>query len=115
MASDMDQTLAVYDVHPDGREVRNAKADAELCALFKKRFDGKNKGITTEHFDICSIAGSDKPPEWRLLQSQVDEGNLRPVKLHVAETMVNLRKTPGAYTYMGAIVSEVQLRVAKAM
>ncbi len=115
MASDMDQTLQVYEIKPDGREVRVEKFDAELCGLFKRKFDGQRKGITTESFDICSIAGADNPPEWRLTQAQIDAHNLRPVKLQIAETMLNLRKTPGAYTYIGAIVSQVQKRQAQAI
>ena len=110
MSSDVDQTIFVYE-YKDGRLVRNENLDVDFINLFRERFQ-KMHGLSVESLDIATIAGKDKYPDWRLTAVQLDHEGKRPVRQHAAETMTALRKTPGAYTFCGAVIQQMQLRVA---
>ncbi|MCE9533587.1 MAG: hypothetical protein K8T89_21050, partial [Planctomycetes bacterium] len=110
MSSDVDQTIFVYE-YKDGRLVRNESLDAEFINIFRERFQTMH-GLSVESLDIATIAGKDKFPDWRLTSVQLDQEGKRPSRQHAAETMTALRKTPGAYTFCGAVIQQMQLRVA---
>lgn len=112
--SDVDQTVYVYKKDANGNWVRSEADDARLVALFNEQFP-KKTGLSVESLDIATIAGKDKFPDPRRTRVQLDAEGLRSVRLHAAETMEGLRKTPGAYTFCGAVVQQMQLRALDAI
>ena len=108
MKSDVDQTVYVYKKDAEGKWVRSEADDAKLMAEFNKRFP--SKGVSVESLDIATIAGKDKFPDPRRTKVQLDAEGLRGIKAHAVETMEALRKTPGAYTFCGAVIQQMQLR-----
>jgi len=113
MKSDVDQTVYVYKKDADGKWVRSEADDAKLMVEFNKRF--VSKGVSVESLDIATIAGKDKFPDPRRTKIQLDAEGLRGIRSHAAETMEALRKTPGAYTFCGAVIQQMQLRALDAI
>ncbi len=113
MSSDVDQTVYVEEFK-DGRWVRAEDADGRMVELFKNKFEQMHN-LKIEALDIATIAGRDKYPDWRVVEVQVDAEGKRRFRVHAAETMFTLRRTPGAYTYCGAVVQQMQLRVLDTM
>lgn len=109
MSSDIDQTISVME-KVDGKWVRAEHVDVSLAKEFPERFRQQH-GLSVEVLDIATIAGRDRPPEWRTTGVQLEAEGKRSFEQHSAETMFTLRRTPGAYTYCGAIVQQMQLRV----
>jgi len=98
MKSDLDQTIYVLKKGPYGDWVRDLNADKEFIAEFNERF----KFIGIDALDIASIEGKQRFPDPRDVHLDFEGKFL--------ETIDTLRRTPGAYTYPGAVVSQMQLR-----
>jgi len=125
MSSDIDQTIYVYEYDETTRQWRrNEKLDSQFIREFTEAFkettaDPKNNvaGLDVSHLDVATIAGRDRFPDWRLATSQLDvearRSGARPFLEHAVATVEGLRDTPGAYTYCGAVVQQMQLRVLK--
>lgn len=110
MGSDVDQTIFVEEFK-DGKWLRTEALDNSVADLFRKKFTEMH-GLTVEALDIATIAGKDKFPDWRTTRIQTDAEGKRPFKLHAAETLAGLERTPGAYQECGPVVQQVQLRSA---
>ena len=110
MSSDIDQTVYVERREGD-RWVRHEDGDAELVGLFREQFRAESGGLDVEVFDIATIAGRDKFPDPRVNRVQLEDTGRRQFAQHARETMFTLRRTPGAYTFCGAVVQQMQLRV----
>ena len=115
MTSDIDQTLFAYVEDEKGGWRRAPELDEHVTRLFKQRFE-REHGITLDKFDIATFPGKDKFPDPRLVSVQVDaegEGKLRVQQFSekAGESMASLRLKPGAYTFCGAVVQQMQLRV----
>ncbi len=113
MSSDVDQTIFV-ERKKDGAWVRAEDLDATMVERFKTEFERMHR-VKVEALDVATIAGRDKFPDWRVTSVQLDAEGKRRFDVHAAETMHALRNTPGAYTYCGAVVQQMQLRVLDAM
>lgn len=113
MASDMDQTILVYELK-DGKLVRNESLDRKVVELFTSRFESREK-ISLKAVDIATIPASDNFPDPRVLGVQLDQQGRRAIEEHAAESMYALRKTRGAYTFIGPVLQQMQLRVLEAV
>ncbi len=114
MKSDIDQTVYVYERDGKGGWKRSEAGDVEFIRQFREQFPGRT-GFSLESLDVATIAGRDKFPDPRRTSVQLDAEGLRKFSAHAAETMVALRLTPGAYTYCGAVVQQMQLRAEAAI
>jgi len=107
MKSDLDQTLYVLKKGPHGQWVRDLDADRELIREFERRWKEKFPNLSLDALDIASIEGKQRFPDPR--DTHLDfEGKF-------LETIDTLRRTPGAYTYPGAVVQQMQFRALLAV
>lgn len=114
MRSDIDQTIYVYKRDADGNWIRSEADDARFIDIFQERFP-KEARFTLASLDVATIAGKDKFPDPRRSSRQIEADGGRPFSEHAATTMEALRKTPGAYTYCGAVVQQMQLRAMESI
>lgn len=117
MTSDIDQTVIVFKVLEDGSRIRHEQGDAEFARLTHAEFNSRyaKYGFTTAHIDVATIPSRDNFPHWLVTSEQLDAQQKRPVGLHMAQSMVELRDTPGAYTYCGPVVKQMQMRVLEGL
>ncbi len=108
MKSDLDQTFYVFEAeHVDGewKFEWNPDRDGEFIREFERRWREKydKMGLSLEALDIASIEGKNRFPDIRVTDVQgFWQMNRR--------THVELRNTPGAYTYGGAVGHQMQFR-----
>jgi hypothetical protein len=114
MRSDIDQTIYVYKRDAHGNWIRSEADDARFIDIFQERFPQEAR-FTLASLDVATIAGKDKFPDPRRSSRQIEAGGGRPFSEHAATTMEALRKTPGAYTYCGAVVQQMQLRAMESI
>lgn len=113
MASDADQSVYVEE-YEDGRWIRVENEDGKMPGLFKRKLEALHK-LTPEALGVDTFAGRDKHPDWRVTSVQLDADGRRRFDVHAAETLFTLKRSPGAYTFCGAVVQQMQLRVLDAM
>jgi hypothetical protein len=107
MKSDLDQTLYVLKKGPNGQWVRDLNADKLFIQELNRRWKAKFPHLSLAAMDIASIEGKQRFPDPRDVHLDFEGKFL--------ETIDTLRRTPGAYTYPGAVVSQMQLRALLAV
>ncbi|MHC4669456.1 MAG: hypothetical protein ACYTFD_13720 [Planctomycetota bacterium] len=107
MKSDLDQTMYVFKKGPHGQWVRDLNADKLFVQEFSQRWKAEFPHLSLAAMDIASIEGKQRFPDPRDVQLDFEGKFL--------ETIDILRRTPGAYTYPGAVVSQMQLRALLAV
>lgn len=103
MKSDLDQTLYVFEWDEEmGAWKRAPHRDAELIAAFRDEW-ARKRPIGLGALDVASIEGRDRFPDPRDVEVEHFWNEN-------ARTTEALRSTPGAYTYPGAVVQQMQFR-----
>jgi hypothetical protein len=103
MKSDLDQTLYLYERSSDGKKfVRAENLDKVFIDLFNQKWQAKHPDVTLQALDIASIEGKNRFPDPR--DTKIEFSST------FRGTIEQLRNTPGAYTYQGAVVQQMQFR-----
>ncbi|MEE8105858.1 MAG: hypothetical protein V3T86_10020, partial [Planctomycetota bacterium] len=107
MKSDLDQTFYLFKRGPQGQWVRDLGADAEFIRLFNELWNKTHPTLNLNALDIASIDGRNRFPDPRDIWLNFET--------KFVQTTTALRRTPGAYTYAGAVVQQMQARALQAI
>jgi len=107
MKSDLDQTFYVFKKGPYGQWVRDPEADKVFIELFESKWRRKHKVLSLAALDVASIQGKNRFPDPRDVWLDFETKFL--------STIDALRRTPGAYTYGGAVAQQMQFRALDAI
>jgi hypothetical protein len=103
MKSDLDQTFFVFEVDKQGQRKRNPELDGAFIKQFEETWSRMHPDLPIAALDVSSIQGRDKFPDPRVVSENFSAEFRR--------TADALRRTPGAYTFQGATVQQMQFRV----
>ncbi|MCB9800219.1 MAG: PDZ domain-containing protein [Candidatus Omnitrophica bacterium] len=108
MKSDLDQTIYVFKME-NGVPVRLSVQDDEaFIKEFSDRWTKASGGIELDALDLASIAGGNRFPDGR-------DQTITEYFKEFERTTKQLRDTPGAYTYQGAVLQQMQFRALDAI
>ncbi|MEM8882815.1 MAG: hypothetical protein AAGD14_01950 [Planctomycetota bacterium] len=107
MKSDLDHTFYVFKKGPQGQWVRDPEADKAFIDLFEKKWSDNKSLPSLAALDIASIPGKNRFPDPRDVWLDFETKFL--------STTDALRRTPGAYTYGGAVAQQMQFRALAAI
>jgi hypothetical protein len=103
MKSDLDQTFFVFEVDDKGQRVkRRADLDGPFIKQFGETWNRQHPDLPISALDVASIEGRNKFPDPRVVTENFSAEFRR--------TAQELRRTPGAYTFQGATVHQMQFR-----
>jgi hypothetical protein len=107
MKSDLDQTFYVFEVDENGVRKRKPDLDKLFIAEFEATWKADYPDISLDALDIASIEGKNRFPDPRDMKTNFADEFRR--------TTMELRRTPGAYTFQGAVVAQMQFRALQAV